>query len=260
MLLSLNVAAAGKTEVTWFGESAFRVTTPSGGVLLIDPWILGPHNPDAVSAYASLKRVDYLLITHGHTNAVGDALEIAQKTGARLVVATRLKTSLVKNIKFPVKQTFEQPLLDNWDSIELLDGEVKVTLVPARHLATGEDKNDAKMRNNAAYAGSYGFIIAVRDGPTLYHTGDTKLIDDFADIGKKMRIDAMLVCINDRSTMSPEDAAEAVRLVAPRMAIPMHFENKAGATGVPELFARELAHSAPNTKMHELKVGESVAF
>lgn len=260
LFLSLGATAAGKTEVTWLGHSAFKITTPSGGVLLIDPWILGPHNPDAVKTYRSLKRVDYLLVTHGHTNAVGDAVEIARKTGAKLVAATRLKTSLIKNTKFPKKQTFDQ-VLDNWGSIDLLGGEVKVTLVPALHLSSDEHEKDATMRNNAAYAGSYGFIIAVRDGPTLYHTGDTKPMDAFEEIGKKMRVDAMLVCIGDRFTMGPAEAAEAVRSVAPRIAIPMHFgDSIEGMTGTPEMFSKALLTQSPNTKMHELKVGGSIAF
>ena len=79
------VAAQGKTKIHWYGQSAWKITTPSGGVILIDPWLKVPTNPDK-NSIAELDRVDYILITHGHFDHVGDALEILKKTGAKVAV------------------------------------------------------------------------------------------------------------------------------------------------------------------------------
>ena len=72
------------TRVTWLGHAAFHVVTPGGKVLVIDPWVKNPVNPSK-SAIADLGKVDFLLVTHGHSDHVGDAVEIAKATGARLV-------------------------------------------------------------------------------------------------------------------------------------------------------------------------------
>jgi len=83
-LSSAATAAQAATKIHWYGQAAFRIETPSGGVILIDPWLKVPTNPDKESI-AQLTRVDYILITHGHWDHIGDAIEIAKKTGATLV-------------------------------------------------------------------------------------------------------------------------------------------------------------------------------
>ena len=75
---------ASQTHVTWFGQSAFKIVTPAGNVLLIDPWLANPKNPSGKEDLANLKRVDLIFVTHGHSDHVGDAVEIAKKTGAKL--------------------------------------------------------------------------------------------------------------------------------------------------------------------------------
>src|SRR5215468_7667223 len=73
------------TQLTWYGQSAFKVVTPSGKVLLVDPWLSNPVFENAKKEIADLKHVDLILITHGHSDHVGDAVEIGKKTGAKLV-------------------------------------------------------------------------------------------------------------------------------------------------------------------------------
>src|SRR5690349_16813956 len=88
LLGSAGQATAQETRIKWFGHAAFSITTPNGKVLLIDPWLSNPSNPEAKDGkdpLGAITRVDYILLTHGHRDHVGDAVAIARKTGAALV-------------------------------------------------------------------------------------------------------------------------------------------------------------------------------
>ena len=105
---SANQVRAQETRLTWFGHAAFSITTPKGKVLLIDPWLRNPANPevkDGKDPLTAVSKVDYILITHGHRDHVGDAVEIARKTGAALIANPELSANLVKLVDFPAKQT-----------------------------------------------------------------------------------------------------------------------------------------------------------
>src|SRR5689334_12459179 len=92
-------ALAQETKLKWFGHAAFSITTPNGHVLLIDPWLTNPKNPEAQNGkdpVATIGKVDYILLTHGHRDHVGDAVAIAKKTGAALISNPELAANLVK--------------------------------------------------------------------------------------------------------------------------------------------------------------------
>jgi L-ascorbate metabolism protein UlaG (beta-lactamase superfamily) len=111
------------------------------------------------------------------------------------------------------------------------------------------------------YAGNpTGLIIALRDGPTIYHTGDTDLFSDMALVKRFHKIDAMLVCIGDHFTMGPARAAEAVKLVAPNTVIPMHYGTFPVLTGTPEAFERELKKRKVKAQLRVMKPGETIAL
>jgi glyoxylase-like metal-dependent hydrolase (beta-lactamase superfamily II) len=109
-LLAISPAdpvSAQETKIKWFGHAAFSITTPRGKVLLIDPWLKNPSNPEAKDGkdpLSSVPKVDYILLTHGHRDHVGDAVEIAKKTGAILICNPELAGNLAKLADFPSKQ------------------------------------------------------------------------------------------------------------------------------------------------------------
>src|SRR5438094_9179342 len=140
-------------------------------------------------------------------------------------------------------------------TLKLLEGEVSVTFLPAWHgTAVEKDENSPPH-----YGGNpSGLIVAIRGGPTFYHTGDTDLFSDMALVSRFNKIDVMLVCIGDHFTMGPKRAADAVKLVDPRLAIPMHYETFPVLTGTPEMFDRELKKRDVKANLRVMKIGETI--
>jgi L-ascorbate metabolism protein UlaG (beta-lactamase superfamily) len=103
-------------------------------------------------------------------------------------------------------------------------------------------------------------IVALRNGPTIYHTGDTDLFSDMALVNRFHKIDAMLVCIGDHFTMGPARAAEAVKLVTPKTVIPMHYGTFPVLTGTPEVFELELKKRKLKSKLRVMEIGKTIAL
>jgi len=89
------------TQLTWYGQAAFKIITSSGNVLLIDPWLTNPVFEKAKEEIAALDRVDFIVLTHGHSDRVGDAVEIGKRTRAKLVTTFDLSAALVTALGYP---------------------------------------------------------------------------------------------------------------------------------------------------------------
>jgi L-ascorbate metabolism protein UlaG (beta-lactamase superfamily) len=246
-----------ETHLTWYGQSAFKITTGTGKLLLIDPWLTNPVFARGKEELAALDRVDLILLTHGHSDHVGNAVEIGKRTGAKLVSNFDLNAAMISVLGYPEAQAPNETTGHLGGELSLLDGEVRVQFVPAWHGSSVQKNEDA----TPVYAGSpTGLIVALRNGPTIYHTGDTDLFSDMALVKRFHAIDVMLVCIGDHFTMGPARAAEAVKLVAPEMVIPMHHGTFPVLTGTPEAFERELKKRKLKSQLRVMKTGETIAL
>src|SRR6266568_7546307 len=246
-----------ETQLTWYGQSAFKIVTPRGKVLLVDPWLTNPVFEKAKDELAALEHVDLILVTHGHSDHVGDAVEIGKRTRAKLVATFDLSAAIVSVLGYPSELADIETTGHMGGTLTLLGGEVEVTFVRAWH-GSGLSKEDAAP---SVYGGNpAGMVIAIRGGPTIYHTGDTDLFSDMALVSRFHKIDIMLVCIGDHFTMGPARAAEAVKLVNPHEVVPMHYGTFPLLTGTPEAFEGELKKRKSKAKLRVMKFGETITL
>jgi L-ascorbate metabolism protein UlaG (beta-lactamase superfamily) len=246
-----------ETRIMWYGHAAFKIKTATGKTLLIDPWIENPAFTRGKDELASLDHVDLIFLTHGHGDHVGNTVEIGKRTGASLVSNFDLNAAIVSTLGYPEDQAGNGTTGHLGGELSLLDGEVMVQFVPAWHGSSIQKEENA----SPVYAGTpTGLIIALRDGPRIYHTGDTDLFSDMALVKRFHKIDVMLVCIGDHFTMGPARAAEAAKLVAPKMIIPMHYGTFPLLTGTPEAFERELKKRKVKARLRVMHPGETFAL
>ncbi len=251
-------ALSAGTELWWLGQSAFRITTPGGKVIVIDPFI--SKNPKTPAEYKDLKtlgKVDLILVTHAHGDHLGDAPKLAKMHKAPMWGPPGLASSLVTLGVLPAKLA---PRMNKGGVITPLGPDIKITMVRAEHSSELVWKNPRSGKKEVHVGGEpVGFIIELENGFKIYHMGDTTLFADMSFIAEYYLPDLLLIPIGGHFVMSPKDAAHATnKLLRPRYAIPIHYGTIPVLKGTPDEYLAALGKTS--TKVFAIDPGDKVNF
>jgi L-ascorbate metabolism protein UlaG (beta-lactamase superfamily) len=211
------------TRVTWLGHATVLVQMPSGTNLLIDPFI--EHNPKYPKGFALPEKIDYVLLTHAHSDHTADVLPIAQKYGATVVAMVELAQyfadkGVVSTVGINLGGTFHIP-------------GAAVTLVEAKHSSSIQEGGIFLYLGEAA-----GIVLTVEGGPVLYHAGDTTAFRDMELIRELYAPDVAMLPIGGHYTMGPKEAALAARFLQPKLILPLHWGTFPPLIGTPQELAK----------------------
>lgn len=252
--------ATGKTEVLWLGQSATRITTPGGKVIVIDPWLTAnPTTPAAFKQLSALGKVDMILVTHAHGDHFGDAVELAKLNNAPVWNAGGLGQQLITLGLLPASQV--QRFGKGGTIAPLGANGPKITAVHAEHSSELVWKNPATGKDETHYGGEpVGYIIEMENGFKIWHMGDTALYGDMIMMADRYKPDLVMLPIGGHFTMGPQDAAIALRdFIKPKYAIPMHYGTSPVARGTPAELKAALGN-ATTTAVIVPEPGQKVDF
>src|SRR5256885_15955292 len=181
-----------ETRLIWYGQSAFKIITPAGNVLLVDPWLTNPVFEKGKDEAATLERVDLILVTHGHSDHVGNAVEIGKRTRAKLVATYDLSAAMTTVLGYPADLANTDTTGHFGGTLKLLEGEVSVTFVPAWH-GTAVEKDE----NSPPHYGGEpsGFVVAVPGGATVFYTRGTGFVFRIGVLVRFYKKEIIFVCV-----------------------------------------------------------------
>ncbi len=222
-------------KLRYLSHSGFQITTNNSKKIIIDPFLTG--NPLAPVKESDLE-ADFIILTHGHGDHIGDSFSIAERSGSLFICVNELAN-------YCASKGFKAHNMHIGGGYNFEFGRVKFTI--ALH---------GSMTPDNTYAGEPAGVLLTIDGKTIYHTGDTGLFYDMKLIGEMNKIDYMLLPIGDNFTMGITDAVKAVELTKPDVAIPIHYNTFPVIEANPNEFQRRL--QAMGRKCIVMDFGEEI--
>jgi L-ascorbate metabolism protein UlaG (beta-lactamase superfamily) len=224
-------------KIIWYGHATLGLEC-NGYEILIDPYF--SDNPVA-STSADKVRADFILVSHGHSDHIGDTVDIARRTGATVISNHEIASWLAK-----------QDLNTHGQHIG-----------GGYHYPFGYLKLTQALHGSILPDGSYGgnpagFLLTTPDNKKIYLACDTGLFGDMRLIGEE-GLDLAVLPIGDNYTMGPDDALRAVELLSPRHVIPIHYNTWELINQDPYAWAKRV-EAKTNAKVHVLKPGESLSL
>ena len=227
-----------EASLTWLGHASFRLDSPGGKRIYVDPWLDNPKCPESEK---EPERVDLIAITHGHSDHVGSAVELSKRFGPLPIVAM---VELKGWLRQQGAQTDEMPGPNKGGTVEA-EG-VKFTLTNAFHSSSSDD---------GAYLGEpAGIVVELEDGKKIYFAGDTCVFSDMQLIGRLYSPDVAVLPIGGHFTMDPREAGLACELLGVRRVVPCHYGTFPLLPGTPD----ELRQHAAGVQVEAIEPGGSV--
>lgn len=228
--------------ITWLGHSTFRMRS-GGKTFVFDPFL--EQNPKCPESEKNTKDADFILLSHGHSDHMADALPLAARSGAQILAITELAMYLAK------KGAKDVVPFDKGGTVDCAGA--KVTMVNALHSSSTE------LNEMPLYLGDpAGLVVAFKEGLRIYFAGDTDVFGDMALIREIYQPQVAFLPIGDHYTMGPLQAAHACRLLGVEAVIPMHYGTFPMLTGTPEALKQELAKLKLNCEVAAMTPGQTL--
>jgi len=223
--------------VTWLGHASFRLDSPNGKRIYVDPWLDNPKCPDAEK---SPERADVIAVTHGHSDHVGSVVDISKQFSPEIVAMIELKRWLGNQ----GANVGEMPGPNKGGTVEAAG--VKFTMVNAFHSGSTPD---------GSYGGEpAGIVITFENETKLYFAGDTCVFGDMQLISRIYAPDVAVLPIGGHFTMDPREAAVALELLGNPRCIPCHYGTFPLVAGTPD----ELRQHSSGVEILEMQPGETI--
>jgi L-ascorbate metabolism protein UlaG (beta-lactamase superfamily) len=228
-------------SLTWLGHAAFRIDSPGGKRIYLDPWLQNPRCPPGER---EPERIDVLALTHGHADHLGESIDLGRRYLPRVVAIFELAYWLAgKGVRGA------DALAMNKGGTVDVDG-VRFSMTDAVHSSGFVEDGD-----RIVYLGdAAGYVVEFENDTTVYFTGDTAAFGDMQILGRAFDLDAVVLPIGDHFTMGPRQAAIALELTGVKRCVPCHYGTFPTLRGRPE----ELRRHAPDVEVIAPEPGETI--
>ncbi len=237
--------------ITWLGHGSWRMVTPSGTLVYLDPWIAG--NPACPITLDDIDAADIVCVTHGHSDHLGNAIDIVKATGATLVTIPEVAAYCSRH---GIPYDDKGGCVHTGGSIVQKD--VTIRAVYALHSSDIMGKEYAEDNELMAGSGACGMILEPEDGASVYFAGDTGVFGDMALIGRLYHPKVAVLPIGGKYTMGVREAAVAMELLGCETLVPGHYNTFPSQMADTDDLVRQVAARCPDAQVVVLEPGGSI--
>jgi len=260
---------SAKVEIQWLGQSATKITSLTGKVIVIDPFLTtNPKTPPQYKNLDALGKVDVILVTHAHGDHIGgasagrtdgssDVADLATRSGAKVLGSQTIIRMMVEIGWFPPAQGVG---FSKSGKVQPAGPQITITQVSADHFSDLTVIDPTTKKTTTTTAGEpVGFIVELENGFKLYHMGDTGLFGDMKLIADYYKPDLIMIPIGGHFGMDPKDAAYATKeMLKPKYAIPVHYGTFPVLRGTPQEYMAALGQTS--TQVFPISPGDKLTF
>lgn len=236
--------------ITWLGHATWRMTTPAGTLIYLDPWIKG--NPACPIRLEDINRADIVCVTHGHNDHLGNAIQLVKQTGAVLVTLPEVAAYCSLH---GIPYDDRDGCLQTGGSVRQKD--VQIHAVFALHYSDIWGEEYDRTGQVTAGSGACGMIIEPDAGRPVYFAGDTGIFGDMELISRLYHPYVSVLPVGGKYTMGVLEAAYAIQMLGSAVMIPGHYNTYPSQTIDLNELSRQVKERAPYTRLVVLKPGES---